>query len=234
MKLVMLPGLDGTGLLFENLAQELSRKFEVTIISFEDVSGQSYQQQAAEVAEQLKNDCIFIIAESYSGPIAYALTQLLKPNQISGIVFLASFISRPSPIAYMAHLIPSVLFKENRFTRKSLTYFGFNSHYESQLISAVFNSINMANKIKLRNRLHNIATLQKAHNIISIPVTYIRPSKDRLVSRQAVNDLAKNCINYNEVSVSGGHFIAQLKPKECAEVICKAVKLAKQINIDDR
>ena len=89
----------------------------------------------------------------------------------------------------------------------------------------------MANKIKLRNRLHNIATLQKAHNIISIPVTYIRPSKDRLVSRQAVNDLAKNCINYNEVSL---HFIAQLKPKECAEVICKAVKLAKQSNIDDR
>ena len=112
MKLVMLPGLDGTGLLFENLAQELSRKFEVTIISFEGVSGQSYQQQAAEIAEQLKNDCIFIIAESYSGPIAYALTQLLKPNQIAGIVFLASFISRPSPIARMAHLIPSVLLKK--------------------------------------------------------------------------------------------------------------------------
>ena len=50
MKLVMLPGLDGTGLLFENLAQELSRKFEVTIISFEGVSGQSYKQQAAEIA----------------------------------------------------------------------------------------------------------------------------------------------------------------------------------------
>lgn len=221
MKIVLLPGLDGTGLLFENLTEHLSLDHEVELVSFELIYGLTYKEQAEELASKYKNDELLIVGESYSGRIAYELSHLLKGN-VKGIVFLASFISRPSLLSLLARFVPVSLLAQNVLTESLLYLVGFNRCGSRALVGPVFNSLRHTNKLKLKSRLRNISHLKKPTLNISCPVIYIRPSKDRLVSSSAVKALASKCASYREISIEGGHFIAQINPVACAKVINSA------------
>lgn len=221
MKIVLLPGLDGTGLLFDKLIENLPQDHEVEIVSFELISGLTYKEQAEELASKYKNEELLIVGESYSGRIAFELSHLLKEN-VKGIVFLASFISRPSLLSLLAKFIPLSFLAQNVLTESLLYFVGFNRSGHGALVGSVFNSLRNANKIKLKSRLRNISHLKKPSLDISCPVIYVRPSKDRLVSSSAVKALALRCASYREISIEGGHFIAQVNPVACAKVISSA------------
>lgn len=67
--------------------------------------------------------------------------------------------------------------------------------------------------------------LDEAKQVITCSVTYIRPSRDLLVSSGAVRLLSEKCYNFKQISVRGGHFIAQSHPVECAKIISNAVNM---------
>jgi len=221
MKIVLLPGLDGTGLLFQNLIEYLPQDHEVELVSFELIYGLTYKEQAEELASKYKNEELLIVGESYSGRIAYELYHLLKGN-VKGIVFLASFISRPSLLSLLARFVPVSFLAQNVLTESLLYLVGFNRSGDRSLVGPVFSSLRNANKLKLKSRLRNISHLKKPTLDILCPVIYVRPSKDRLVSSSAVKALASKCASYREISIEGGHFIAQVNPVACAKVINSA------------
>lgn len=221
MKIVLIPGLDGTGFLFENLIENLPHDCEVEIVSFDLISGLSYKEQAKELASKYKNEELLIVGESYSGRVAYELFHLLNEN-VKGMVFLASFISSPSLLSRFARFIPVFALSKNALTESLLYFVGFNRSGDKGLVCRVFNSLKHANKQKLKSRLRNISNLKIPTLDISCPVIYVRPTKDRLVSNRAVKVLASKCTSYREVSVEGGHFIAQLNPVACAKIINNA------------
>lgn len=222
MKIVLLPGLDGTGILFKKLIECLPRHLEVDVVSYENIEGLSYINQAKEIASKYQGEEIFIVGESYSGSVAYELCQLLNSN-LKGIVFLASFISRPTLLSVWTSFIPVGLLAPNFLTRALLYFFGFNGSGGKNRVTAVFHSLKIANKAKLRSRLRNISNLRNPGFDIACPVIYVRPSKDWFVARKSVNILASKCSFFKEVSVEGGHFIAQANPVACAKVINSAV-----------
>jgi len=224
MKIVLLPGLDGTGLLFKKLIENLPQDHEVELVSFELIYGLTYKEQAEELASKYKNDEFLVVAESYSGRIAYELSHLLTDN-VKGIVFLASFISRPSLLSLLARFVPVNFLAQNVLTESLLYLVGFNRSGDRALVGPVFSSLRNANKLKLKLRLRNISHLKKPALDISCPVIYVRPSKDRLVSNSAVKALASRCASYREISIEGGHFIAQANPEACAKVISNAARM---------
>ena len=66
-------------------------------------------------------------------------------------------------------------------------------------------------KLKLPDQVHHVRSI------------YIRPTRDRLVASNAVDDLTKIYPDLNLKWIEGGHFIAQTNPKECAKVIANAI-----------
>lgn len=223
MKIVLLPGLDGTGYLFEDLLQHLPSTLEVEVVSYTEVTASTYSNQAKEIAQRFQGDDLFVVGESYSGPVAYELYYLLG-SQVKGIVFLASFISPPSIYSRFASMLPTSLLKPNFLSRFLLYAFGFNLTGGSSLINPVFHSLECADKQKLKERLHNISSLKKPSEGLGCPVTYIQPSRDLLVSNRSVQELAALCPSFNKVEVSGGHFIAQFNPVTCAKIISHAIE----------
>ncbi len=224
MKIILLPGLDGTGLLFEKLKENFPEKLDIEVISYDSIEGISYSDQASEIANRFEGIDIYIVGESYSGRVAYELFKI-RGRRVKGIVFLAGFISSPSILSKFAGLLPISLIAPNILTKKLLYLLGFSLIGGLNLSEPVFDSIIKANKYKLKSRLRNIASLDEPAQPITCPVTYIRPSKDLLVSTRAVELLSKKCSSFKQVTVNGGHFIAQSNPVECAQVICNAANM---------
>ncbi|WP_444939352.1 alpha/beta fold hydrolase [Microbulbifer sp. JMSA002] len=224
MKIILLPGLDGTGYLFKDLMKELPSTLHVEVVSYSSISSLSYYGQAQEIASLYADEDVLIVGESYSGRVAYELCSLLG-ERVKGLVFLASFVSRPSIYSRLASIIPTSILKPNHLTRLLLYIVGFNMSGGIQLVSPVFHSLGHTDIKKLKERLRNIAYVDKPTKKITCPVTYIKPSKDLLIASRSVQYLASLCPNFTKIEVLGGHFIAQSNPVACAKAITNAANM---------
>lgn len=95
-KLVLLPGLDGTGLLFQPLLEQLGDACAVRVICYPPDQCQTVQTLAAQVREQVAFDSdTVLLAESFSGLVAMELLRQGIP--LHSVIFCASFASAPHP-----------------------------------------------------------------------------------------------------------------------------------------
>ena len=214
--------MDGTGLLFQEMTKVLPHDLDIVVISLDELADLTYAKQAQEIAEQLGSQKVFLVAESYSGPISYALCSLLG-NRVRGLVFIASFISSPSTLSKLAFLFPVSLLKPNRINKWLLNKIGFSGFGNDTIIQQVFYAVSLADNRKLKRRLKNIATIKMGTQSYNLPTTYIRPTKDLLVKYNACQDIRKLFSNTTIIEIQGGHFIAQSHPVQCANIIKYAI-----------
>ena len=100
--LVLMPGLDGTGLLFEHFVSALPPHIRTRIIEYPKIAA-SLEEHAAVVAERLPAGRVVLLAESFSGIVAlYLLMKHRVPAE--KVIFVASFGS--SPRRYLRMLLP--------------------------------------------------------------------------------------------------------------------------------
>src|SRR6185369_2945536 len=94
-RLVLLPGMDGTGILFEPLLEILPPELEAQVVSYPTHKPCGYEELAGLVAAALPKDGPFIIlGESFSGPLAIMAAHAQPPG-LKGIVLCASFARSP-------------------------------------------------------------------------------------------------------------------------------------------
>lgn len=71
MKLVLLPGLDGTGRLFEPLLRVLPFHFSPLVIAYPTHAALSYTELLRYIEQKMPcGEDYILLTESYSGPIA--------------------------------------------------------------------------------------------------------------------------------------------------------------------
>ena len=216
--------MDGTGLLFDALVQYLpaTNSIEFEVICLNNLNNQSYWGQAKEIAAIIGSAEVILVAESYSGKIANDLCVLLK-GQILDIVFIASFVTVPTSFCKLASLLPTGLINSKCIPDRALSYFCFSGHGDKQTISGVRNVIQSVRPEIIKQRLNNMSKLKLPDQVHHVRSIYIRPTRDRLVASNAVDDLTKIYPDLNLKWIEGGHFIAQTNPKECAKVIANAI-----------
>jgi len=96
--LILLPGLDGTGILFANLINQLEEEIEITSISYTSKSQCSLGDLAIFVKDKMPDpQNSIILAESFSGLVALTLLEkLLVPPK--GIIFAMCFVEPPCKV----------------------------------------------------------------------------------------------------------------------------------------
>jgi hypothetical protein len=92
-----LPGLHGTGELFERFLAEFDSQTQ--IVELPDNINQDVKTLADYVSKRLPDDSLMILAESFSGSLIPSILNH-SPNRIIGIIFLASFISCPNSASW--------------------------------------------------------------------------------------------------------------------------------------
>jgi len=108
VKIILLPGLDGTGRLFTYFSAALDSSVEPVVFTYPDDPGLGYADLIDLVLDFLpKKEPYIILGESFSGPIAIKIAAT-KPSMLKGVVLVNTFVSCPRPfLINIARLIPT-------------------------------------------------------------------------------------------------------------------------------
>lgn len=94
--LLMLPGMDGTGRLFAPLCARLPPEIDARPVAYPLDQTLGYAELVAYARAWLPRGSYFVLAESFSGPVALRLATE-RPPGLRGLIFAASFAASPLP-----------------------------------------------------------------------------------------------------------------------------------------
>jgi len=97
MKIVLLPGLDGTGNLFNPLLKFIPEE-NVVVIALPTQGEQTYSALAEYCKGRMPREPYILVAESFSGPIGLMLAAS-EDCFLNKLVLVATFASPPKPFA---------------------------------------------------------------------------------------------------------------------------------------
>ena len=104
MRLVLLPGLNGSSALFTPLLAELG-DIDCQVLDLPEHGPQDYDALAQKLAERLHSTPFVLLGESFSGPIAYRLA-MRKPPGLQGVILAASFLTVPNAVLPVLKRLP--------------------------------------------------------------------------------------------------------------------------------
>ena len=95
-EIVLLPGLDGTGDLFDRVAPLLNARLSVDVMRYPQDPTLGYAGYAELVRNYVGTRSVFLLGELFSGPVAIRVATQLGA-QIRGVVSVATFVENPWP-----------------------------------------------------------------------------------------------------------------------------------------
>jgi pimeloyl-[acyl-carrier protein] methyl ester esterase len=217
MKIVILPGLDGTGTLLSEVGERLARKHVVSIIQYPS-NLYRYEDLQRWVEDSLPKDDFIIVAESFSGPLAIMLAGQ-KPFGLKGVVFVATFaktpVKLPSVLTYAVEIMPIKSRLLTWLAQPLLMGKWSNTEFTAKFRQAM----NLVPAATIAGRLREVLKVDIVKRLgrLSIPIIYLSATKDRLVpSRMSRDfDLAPDAI----FAIEGPHFLLQANSPQAAEHI---------------
>lgn len=232
MKLVLLPGLDGTGQLFRPLLEELSFNIQTQIITYPHDVKLGYKQLLEYVIERLPTEDFILLGESFSGPIAHQVA-LRKPRYLKLVLFVTSFLENPRPLMLSGELSwPRLL-----FIRLSLSlplpgflikYFLLGKKADESLIFLFRKVLRIVPPRVISFRLEQISKLDFEVETLDIEAVYLQANNDKLVPHESVKPFKEVFNNLEIKTLEGPHFLLQANPIACAEIIRSVVLQSKQ------
>lgn len=212
---VLLPGLDGTGLLLSDFAKLLETHFSVKVVRYPTHQPFDYDDLMGLVRRQLPTGDYIVIGESFSGPLALRLAQE-EPAGLKGVVLGASFARLDLPakpvLSYLANLISPHLVPTSM-----LTHFLLGRSATPELRKHLKQVLAIVDPLVLSIRAR--AALKVDYLGSPQPVLYLRANADRLVPKSAAQHLSKIVPDLRIHDIAAPHFLFQVAPYECAAAI---------------
>ncbi len=219
MKLVLIPGLDGTGDLFAPFVAALGWA-DTQVIAYPPDRSMNYAEHAAHVLERLpKGGDYVLLAESFSGPVGIAIAAS-SPAGLKGLILCCTFACNPLPLfgplcrliaVFPAMKIPPALFAP-------LLY---SAHGTSELRRAHAQAMATVSASTLRARVSAILAVD--HSVllrrVKVPLLYLRAKADRLVPLSALRKIERIRPDIESMEFDGPHFLVQTQPKLVAASI---------------
>lgn len=227
MKAIILPGMDGTGKLLEPFSDALREHGMVSsIMSYPDHQAQSYQKLIEKVivpALPLKEDYI-LIAESYSGPMAIALSQK-KPPGLKGLVLVVTFAEPPDSILLsVTKVLPmkSILSLPVPCWMAHRLMLGKRQPRGDQDVFCQV--VREMRPEVIAARIENVRSIVLEKNPITLPAIYIRALEDHLLPSNAVEGVRALVPDLQVHEIPGPHLVLDTSPELCAAITAGFVK----------
>lgn len=219
MHLVLLPGMDGTGVLFRPLLQALHGGESANVVSYPPDAPFGYDELLPLVRPALPFDRPFlIVAESFSGPLALRLAPLAGPR-LRGVVLCASFVSNPAPIpAWLLRAAARPLLFRAPARVRAFVLLG--RHATPELVALLAEALRPVAPAVLAARLRSIAAVDVQAELRSCPcqVVSVHGSRDLLISRRHVRRIVRARPRLRPVVLDAPHLVAQVAPDEVLAV----------------
>ena len=222
MKLVLLPGLDGTGSLYQPLVQTLPADFSGVVVAYPKDKQLTYTELAELVKRQLPadNEDYVLVAESFSGPVAIQIAAERTAN-LRALVLSATFISNPSIVPRgVSVLLTAPIFQPQPpqfFVERFLL--GATPPIELVELFQRARASVPAEVLAFRMRCVLNVDVRKEFAWCRLPILYLFGKQDRLVKRRSVEQMLRVQPHMCVAEVDGPHLLLQREPVKCFEAI---------------
>jgi pimeloyl-ACP methyl ester carboxylesterase len=220
LTLVLLPGMDGTGLLFGRFVAALAGEFDVRVVAYPTDEPLDYPELEAIARTALPDSNPFVIvAESFSGPIAISLAASGAAN-LRGLVLCCTFVSNPRPALSVGLPLVGIL-PVTLAPMAALSHLLLGRFSTEALRSALLQAMKQVSPAALRARLKAVILVNVADKLssVSVPVLYLRATQDRLVPPSASQLVSMLAPGAEIVELDAPHFLLQAAPVAAARVV---------------
>jgi pimeloyl-[acyl-carrier protein] methyl ester esterase len=220
-RLVLLPGMDGTGVMFADLLRALPPMPEPVVISYPVDVTLDLEGLVAFVEPKLPRDEPFILlGESFSGPVAVRLAAL-RPAGLVGLVLVATFLRYPPTAAGLLRIVTRDLVFRIPPPAPLLRLMLVGMDVPASLVSAVRSAIRRVAPGVMASRMRAVlaADVRAEAAGLQVPVLYLRGTHDRLVGGWAVKQIRAACPDADVRTFSAAHLVLQQHPEEAAAAL---------------
>ena len=216
--LVLLPGMDGTGIMFEPFLEALG-KWPTRVLRY-PVALTSYEDCIAFARDQLPVDRPFLLlGESFSGPVALALGAE-RPKGLVGLVLCSTFARNPRPrLNWLAPLLRSL--PAPRLPPSWLRRLLLGGRHAGALEHLVDTMLTFLPPATLKGRMLAVGTVDHTECLrqIEVPLLALVAAQDRLVPKSAATWLRRHGTTLDMVRLQGPHWLLQTRPGACVQAI---------------
>ncbi len=219
-RLVLLPGMDGTGELFAPLLSALPADPPPVVLRYPGAEALDYASLETRVRLALPTDAPFVLlAESFSGPLGAAIAATPPPN-LRGLILCASFVRSPLPRLALARPLADWL-PVTWLPRRGLHALLLGPYATPGLRGAVDDAVAQVAPAVMRARLKAVMSADQtaAFATVRLPVLYLRARHDRLVSSAAAALVQRLAPQTRIVDIDAPHCLLQAAPRPAAEAI---------------
>ena len=216
----MLPGLDGTGLMFRPLIDALPPDARVAICSY---PGDVFlpPERLAEIVEDRISGAgdVVVLAESWSGLVCLEALRRRRAA-IAGVIFVACFAAPPRPaLLALSRILPlSALMRlppPAWLTRR----YCLGPEAGPEQLALLREALAAVRPRVLAERLKSLREIGPCPQTIDPPACYIQATGDRLVPETSVEAFRTMSPALEVHKVEGPHFLLQARPGPCAAII---------------
>jgi len=217
--LILLPGMDGTGELFEPLLRILPSEIRTIVVRYPN-RPQKFASLRTTIKEALPgNSSYVLLGESFSGRLAVSIAAGHPPGLV-GYILVASFLRCPSVLLrgfpfiarmYMRAAIPRLAIRNRLLGRFSTP----------SLMAALDRALDQVSDATMRSRLQNLADADVVGDFsrVQLPGLYLRADEDRIVPASTGDALVASGTNLRVESISAPHMLLQAAPAQAAKII---------------
>jgi pimeloyl-[acyl-carrier protein] methyl ester esterase len=216
---ILLPGLDGTGMLFDPLLKELSKDLQAKVIAYPTNTILDYAALERLVEAQWpERGPVVTVAESFSGPLAIRLAA--RPLRgLIGLVLAGSFVRRPIPLVPQAVITPRLL--QMALSPRLLRFFLVGSDGSDALVNETIAALSRVSPSVLVARARQALTIDVRAEFVRsrVPTLYLQGTRDRLIGARTVAEQQRMRTNVEYVRLDAPHFVLQRCPAAAARAI---------------
>ena len=219
-RLVLLPGLDGTGVFLGPLIEALPAWIRPVVVEFgrEPPVGYDGLLPLVERAVGDEGD-FFVLGWSFSGPLALMVANRF-PQRTRGVILAASFV-RP-PLRGLAHLGPAALPPIVGVARiLSRSRYVLSGRWKGRLRRDKSATWRLVSSRDLAVRVRAVIGVDARGWLrdCSSPVLYIASSDDGLVGPRNVTDVLAACPSAEVVTIAGPHLALYSNARDAAGAV---------------
>ena len=226
-KLVLLPGMYGTGSLFADFVKELPGVFVAQVVEYPNDISLSYPELLDLVRFCVPTSEPFVIvAESFSTPLAIQFAATNPPN-LKGVVLSAGFATSPAQgfLRFLGKYLAPLLghLPVSKIAGRIAV---FGSTAPERLQSSLRDAVASVRPRVLMDRVQTVVACDALEQLraVKVPILYMQSRYDRLVNVACLEDILRVKPEIEVVVLDGSHLLLQQMPRETAEIVADFVR----------
>jgi len=221
-RIVLLPGLDGTGNLLLNFSQALPSQMRKEIPIYLKDRVLSYEDLIKLVRSICEDSEPFVLlAESFSTPLAIQIAAE-RPKNLKALILCVGFASSPVRgfVRWVCWILAPIMMRAAP-PDSAIRSLLIGGDAPEPLVGAVRAAISSVRSKVLAARLRAIlgCDVRSLLNQVNVPMLYLQARHDRLVKPRCLEEIRRLRPDIETATIDGPHLLLPREPQKAAVIV---------------